>query len=176
MVVTVAGMTTEVSAVNANIPRGIRVTFAPISNVVIYGNSCCSSVGSLPACDLSTRMPLAPARRLIDAGATVAIASNLNPGTSYTSSMNFCVTTAVLQQHLSLDEAIAAGTHGGAVALRRQNVGDGRDSQGRPAVGTLVEGAAANLHVLRSATAIDLAYRPGMPVTAATYLAGERVA
>ncbi|WP_304324924.1 imidazolonepropionase [Corynebacterium frankenforstense] len=130
----------------------------------------------LPACDLSTRMPLAPARRLLDAGATVAIASNLNPGTSYTSSMNFCVTTAVLQQHLSLDEAIAAGTHGGAVALRRQDVGGGRDSQGRPAVGTLVEGAAANLHVLRSATAIDLAYRPGMPVTAATYLAGERVA
>ena len=55
MVVTVAGTTTEVSAVNANIPRGIRVTSAPISNVVMYGNSCCASVGSLPACDLSAK-------------------------------------------------------------------------------------------------------------------------
>ena len=74
----------------------------------------------LPACDLSTKQDLAPARQLLDAGATVAIASNLNPGTSYTSSMNFCVTTAVLQQDLSLDEAIEAATLGGAKALRRQ--------------------------------------------------------
>ena len=69
----------------------------------------------LPACDLSTRQELAPARQLLDAGATVAIASNLNPGTSYTSSMNYCVTTAVLQQHLTMDEAIAAATLGGCL-------------------------------------------------------------
>ena len=66
----------------------------------------------LPACDLSTREPLAPGRKLLDAGATLAIASNLNPGTSYTSSMNYCVTTAVLQQYLSVDEAIHAATTG----------------------------------------------------------------
>ena len=69
----------------------------------------------LPACDLSTREPLAPGRALLDAGATLAIASNLNPGTSYTSSMNYCVTTAVLQQYLSVDEAIHAATTGGEV-------------------------------------------------------------
>ena len=96
----------------------------------------------LPACDLSTREDLAPARRLVDAGATVAIASNLNPGTSFTSSMNFCVTTAVLQQYLTLDEAIEAATTGGAKALRRHNVGNGKDPHGRPAKGTLVPGAA----------------------------------
>lgn len=130
----------------------------------------------LPACDLSTRQPLAPARRLLDAGARVAIASNLNPGTSYTSAMTFCVATAVLQQRLSLDEAIAAATSGGARALRRHDVGGGLDAQGRPAKGTLAVGAAADLHVLDTAHAIDLAYRPGMPLTWRTYAAGRRVA
>ncbi len=129
----------------------------------------------LPACDLSTREELAPARRLVDAGATIAIASNLNPGTSYTSSMNFCVTTAVLQQYLTLDEAIEAATTGGAKALRRNNVGDGKDAQGRPAKGTLVPGAAADLHILDTENAIDLAYRPGMPLTWQTWVAGKKV-
>ena len=129
----------------------------------------------LPACDLSTRMPLAPGRKLIDAGATVAIASNLNPGTSYTSAMNFCVTTAVLQQHLSLDEAIEAATLGGAKALHREDVGEGLDRSGRPAKGSLVPGAAADLHVLDTSHAIDLAYCPGMPLTWRTYIAGEQV-
>lgn len=126
----------------------------------------------LPACDLSTREPLAPGRALLDAGATLAIASNLNPGTSYTSSMNYCVTTAVLQQHLSVDEAIHAATTGGATALRRHNVGNGLDPQGRPAKGTLVEGAAADLHVLDAPSAVHLAYQPGMPLSYRTFVAG----
>lgn len=126
----------------------------------------------LPACDLSTREPLAPGRRLLDAGVTLAIASNLNPGTSYTSSMNYCVTTAVLQQHLSVDEAIHAATTGGAAALRRHNVGNGLDPQGRPAKGTLVEGAAADLHVLDAPSAVHLAYRPGMPLSYRAFVAG----
>lgn len=126
----------------------------------------------LPACDLSTREPLAPGRKLLDAGATLAIASNLNPGTSYTSSMNYCVTTAVLQQHLSVDEAIHAATTGGATALRRHNVGNGHDPQGRPAKGTIVEGAAADLHVLDAPSAVHLAYRPGMPLSYRTFVAG----
>ena len=134
----------------------------------------------LPACDLSTRQPLVEARRLIDAGVTVAIASNLNPGTSYTSSMNYCVTTAVLQQYMSLDEAIEAATLGGAKALCRQAVahdGDARglDAQGRPAKGQLIVGAACDLHILDAVNAINLAYRPGMPVTYQTWKAGEKV-
>lgn len=129
----------------------------------------------LPACDLSTREPLAPARKLLDSGVTVAIASNLNPGTSYTSSMNYCVTTAVLQQHLSLDEAIEAATLGGAKALRRNAVDGGKDAKGRPAKGQILAGAAADFHVLNTHQAIDLAYRPGMPLTWRTYKAGERI-
>ncbi|MGO1981522.1 MAG: amidohydrolase family protein, partial [Brachybacterium alimentarium] len=114
----------------------------------------------LPACDLSTRAPLAPARDLLDAGAAVAIASNCNPGTSYTSSMSFCVATAVLQMRLSLAEAIHAATRGGALALRRGDVGH------------LAVGARADLHVLDAPAAIHLAYRPGMPLTHEVWRAG----
>ncbi|MBZ8177456.1 imidazolonepropionase [Corynebacterium poyangense] len=129
----------------------------------------------LPACDLSTRQTLAPARKLLDAGINLAIATNLNPGTSYTSSMNFCISTAVLQMRLSLAEAIHAGTAGGARALNRHDVGEGKDSQGRPAKGCLTPGSAADFQVLNSAHAIDLAYRPGMPMTYQVYRAGHQV-
>lgn len=117
----------------------------------------------LPACDLSTRVQFAPARRLLDAGANIAIATNCNPGTSYTSSMNFCVGTAVLQQHLTLEEALRAGTLGGAQALRRTDVG------------SLRVGARADLHVLDAPAAIHLAYRPGMPLTHQVWRAGHRL-
>src|SRR5699024_8891015 len=117
----------------------------------------------LPACDLSTRAPLAPARELLDAGAVIAIASNCNPGTSYTSAMSFCVTTAVLQMHLSLAEAVRAATRGGALALRRTDVGH------------LAVGARADLHVLDAPAAIHLAYRPGMPLTHQVWKAGHPI-
>ena len=118
----------------------------------------------LPACDLSTRAPLAPVRELLDAGAALAIASNCNPGTSYTSAMSFCVATAVLQMHLSLAEAVRAATRGGALALRRSDVGH---------LGT---GARADLHVLDAPAAIHLAYRPGMPLTHQVHRRGVRIA
>lgn len=117
----------------------------------------------LPACDLSTRAPLAPARQLLDAGAELALASNCNPGTSYTSAMSFCVTTAVLQMHLSLAEAVRAATRGGALALRRLDVGH------------LGVGARADLHVLDAPAAIHLAYRPGMPLTHQVWRAGRPI-
>ncbi|MGJ0202965.1 imidazolonepropionase [Leucobacter sp. gxy201] len=131
----------------------------------------------LPACDLSTRMPLAPARRLTDAGAIVAIASNCNPGTSYTSSMGFCVATAVLQMGLSVQEAVRAATLGGAIALGMHEDG-WRDPHGapQPAVGAIRPGARADLQLLQAPSATHLAYRPGVPLTAAVWRAGERVA
>ncbi|WP_413250481.1 amidohydrolase family protein [Sinomonas flava] len=126
----------------------------------------------LPACDLSTRAPLAPARALLDAGVQIAIASNCNPGTSYTSSMNFCVTTAVLQMGLSVQEAVRAATFGGALALRRHA---GPDEDGQRAVGSIAVGHRADLHVLDAPSATHLAYRPGMPLTHAVWRAGRRV-
>lgn len=124
----------------------------------------------LPACDLSTRMPLAPARRLIDAGAVVAIASNCNPGTSYTSSMAFCVATAVLQMGLTIEEAVRAATLGGAIALDRHI-----DRPERPRLGVVAPGARADLQLLDAPSVSHLAYRPGMPLTSAVWRAGSRV-
>ena len=69
------------------------------------------------------------------------IASNCNPGTSYTTSMTFCVATAVLQMGLSVGEAVQAATRGGARALRRDT-----GTPGRPAVGHLAVGTRADLH------------------------------
>jgi imidazolonepropionase len=127
----------------------------------------------LPACDLSTRQPLAPARRLLDAGVEIALASNCNPGTSYTSSMNYCVTTAVLQMGLSVHEAVRAATYGGALAL---GVHTGTDTDGGRAVGSIAVGYRADLHLLNAPSATHLAYRPGMPLTAAVWRAGRQVA
>lgn len=126
----------------------------------------------LPACDLSTRAPLADARRLLDAGVPVALASNCNPGTSYTSSMNFCVATAVLQMGLTIAEAVRAATYGGALALRRHT---GTDRDGQRAVGSLAVGHRADLQLLNAPSAAHLAYRPGMPLTAGVWRAGKRV-
>jgi imidazolonepropionase len=121
----------------------------------------------LPACDLSTRQPLPDARALLEAGATVALASNCNPGSSYTSSMAFCVATAVLQMRMSVAEAVRAATWGGARALRRET--------GPGAVGVLRPGSRADLHVLDAPSVTHLAYRPGVPLTWAVWRAGSRV-
>lgn len=125
----------------------------------------------LPACDLSTRAPLAPGRELLHAGVQVALASNCNPGTSYTSSMAFCVATAVLQMRLTVHEAVRAATYGGALALHRDT---GNDADGVRAVGSLAVGHRADLHMLNAPSATHLAYRPGMPLTYAVWRAGVR--
>jgi len=116
----------------------------------------------LPACDLSTRQPLPNARGLLDAGATVALASNCNPGSSYTSSMAYCVATAVLQMRMTVPEAVRAATLGGARALRRDDVG------------VLRPGARADVHVLNAPSTTHLAYRPGVPLTYAVWRKGLR--
>ncbi|WP_394940789.1 imidazolonepropionase [Psychromicrobium sp. YIM B11713] len=126
----------------------------------------------LPACDLSTRQPLAPGRRLLDAGVQLALASNCNPGTSFTTSMPYCVTTAVLQMGLSVREAVRAATWGGALALRRHT---GQDADGQRAVGSIAVGHRADLQMLEAPSATHLAYRPGVPLTKAVWRAGELV-
>jgi len=120
----------------------------------------------LPACDLSTREPFPPARRLLDAGVHLALASNCNPGTSYTTSMPFCVATAVLQMGLTVREAVWAATRGGARALGREH--------GPDAVGSLRVGGRADLQVLDAPSVAHLAYRPGVPLCVATWTEGAR--
>lgn len=107
----------------------------------------------LPACDLSTREPFGPAREILDAGGTVALATNCNPGTSFTTSMSLCVATAVLQMHLTIEEAVHAAT---AAAAR---------SLGRDDIGVIRVGARADIQTLAAPGISHLAYRPGVPLT-----------
>ena len=106
----------------------------------------------LPAADFSTRQPYPDARRAIDAGVQVAIASNCNPGSSYTTSLSFCIALAVRDMHMTIDEAIAAVTTGGAAALRRSDVG------------RLVPDGPAHLTIIDAPSRHHLAYRPGVPL------------
>ena len=106
----------------------------------------------LPAADFSTRQPYADGRRLLDAGATVALATNCNPGSSNTTSMSFCIALAVREMHLTADEAVWAATAGGARALRRADVG------------RIAPGARADLVVLDAPSHLHLVYRPGVPL------------
>ncbi|HUF98535.1 MAG TPA: imidazolonepropionase, partial [Ilumatobacter sp.] len=106
----------------------------------------------LPAADFSTRQPYPPARRVINAGVTVALASNCNPGSSYTTSLSFCIALAVREMRMTIDEAIQAVTVGGAAALKRTDVG------------RLTPGSAGHAVVLDAPSHHYLAYRPGQPL------------
>ncbi|MEA2157698.1 MAG: imidazolonepropionase [Solirubrobacteraceae bacterium] len=117
----------------------------------------------LPATDFSTRESYADGRRLLDAGATVALATNCNPGSSYTTSMSFCIALAVRDMHLTIDEAVWAATAGGARALRREDVG------------ALRVGARGDAVVLGAPSYAHLVYRPGVPLVAATVVEGRVV-
>lgn len=106
----------------------------------------------LPGVEFSTKHPYPSARRLLDAGVTVALASDCNPGTSYTTSMPLMVALAVREMRMSVAEAVWAATAGGARALRRDDVG------------VIREGALGHLAVLRAPSRNHLAYRPGVPL------------
>jgi imidazolonepropionase len=115
----------------------------------------------LPATDFSTRQPYPDARRMIDAGARVSIATNTNPGSSNTTSMGFCIALAVRDLGMTVEEAVTAATLGGANALRRDDVG------------RLAPGARADALVLDATSYIDFVYRPGVPLVGACFVAGQ---
>ncbi len=106
----------------------------------------------LPGVEFSTRQPYPDARRLIDAGATVALACDCNPGSSFTSSMPFCMAVAVRDMRFSPAEALWSATAGGAAALRRADIGG------------LAVGQRADLVILDAPSYVHLAYRPGVPL------------
>lgn len=106
----------------------------------------------LPGVEFSTRQPYPDARRLIDAGVTVALACDTNPGSSFTSSMPFCIAIAVRDMGMTPAEALWAATAGGARALRREDIG------------IIAPGARADLVLLNAPTHVQLSYRPGVPL------------
>ncbi|MCT2593653.1 imidazolonepropionase [Streptomyces sp. N2-109] len=117
----------------------------------------------LPGCEFSTRAVYPDARRLLDAGVTVALSTDCNPGSSFTSSMPFCVAVAVREMGMTPDEAVWSATAGGARALRREDVG------------RLAPGAYADLALLDAPSHVHLAYRPGVPLVRAVWRRGELI-
>jgi imidazolonepropionase len=114
----------------------------------------------LPGAEFSTRSPYPDARRLLDAGAVVALATDCNPGSSYTTSMPLCVALAVREMRMTPAEALWAATAGGARALRRDDIGH------------LAPGARGDAVLLAAPSPIHLAYRPGVPLVAAVWKDG----
>ena len=112
----------------------------------------------LPGVEFSTRQPYPSGRRLLDAGVDVALASDCNPGSCYTSSMPFCIALAVREMGMTPGEAVRAATAGGAAAL------------GRPDLGALVVGGPADVVLLDAPSHLHLAYRPGVPLVARTWV------
>ncbi|WP_327683528.1 imidazolonepropionase [Streptomyces sp. NBC_00467] len=116
----------------------------------------------LPGAEFSTRAVWPDARRLLDAGATVALSTDCNPGSSFTSSMPFCVALAVRDMGMTPDEAIWSATAGGAAALRRTDIG------------RIAPGARADIALLDAPSHVHLAYRPGVPLVSDVWRQGVR--
>jgi imidazolonepropionase len=109
----------------------------------------------LPGVEFSTRSPYPDTRRLLDAGASIALATDCNPGTCYSSSMPFVIALAVREMRLTPGEALLAATRGAAQSLRR------------PDVGVIQVGGRADLTVLDAPSYLHLSYRAGVPIARA---------
>jgi imidazolonepropionase len=129
-------------------------TYLSDADVDALASTADTVAGLLPGVEFSTRQPYPDARRLIDAGVTVSIATDCNPGSSYTSSMPFCIAIAVREMGMSPREALWSATLGGALSLRRSEIGH------------LGLGARADYAVLDAPSFVHLAYRPGVPLVA----------
>lgn len=117
----------------------------------------------LPGAEFSTRAPWPDARRMIEAGVTVAIATDCNPGSSFTTSMPFCIAVGVRDMNFTPAEALWAATAGGAAALRRDDIG------------VLAPGKRADFVCLDAPSYIHLAYRPGVPLIRTVVRGGQQV-
>ena len=117
----------------------------------------------LPGAEFSTRSTYPDAKKLFAAGVTVALATDCNPGSSFTTSMPFCIAVAVRDMGFTIDQAVWSATKGGALALRDSSRG------------TLSVGSRADFAILDAPNHLFLAYRPGVQLVASTYVAGKKV-
>jgi len=128
-------------------------TYASGADLEALGAAADTTVATLlPGAEFSTRATWPDARRFVDAGATVALATDCNPGSSFTSSMSFCIAVAVRDMFFTPAQALWSATAGGAKALRRDDVG------------VLAVGRRADFVVLDAPSYVHLAYRPGVPL------------
>ena len=136
-------------------------TFLDDNDIELLKNS--NTVATLlPGAEFSTRSPYPQGGKLMNAGIAVALATDCNPGSSFTSSMAFCIALAVRDMGFSVDQAIWAATKGGAMALRGNQ-------------GVLEVGSRADFVVLDAPNHIYLAYRPGVAIISQTFLQGRKV-
>jgi imidazolonepropionase len=117
----------------------------------------------LPGAEFSTRSNYPDGKKLFEAGVTVALATDCNPGSSFTTSMPFCIAVAVRDMGFTIDQAVWSATRGGARALRDSSRG------------SLAVGSRADFAILDAPNHLFLAYRPGVQLVASTYVAGKRV-
>lgn len=140
-----------------------HATFASASDLSALAEAG-TVVTLLPGVEFSTRQPYPDARRYVEAGVTLAIASDCNPGSCFTNSLGFCIAIAVRDMHFTVDQAVWAATAGGARALQREDVGH------------LGAGARADLTVLDAPSYRHLSYRPGVQLVERVIRGGELVA
>ena len=117
----------------------------------------------LPGAEFSTRSTYPDARKLIDAGVTVALAADCNPGSSYTTNMPLMIALAVREMFMTPEQAVWSATKGGAQALRRSDVGH------------LAVGAMADFVILKESSYIHLAYRPGVNLIDEVWQHGAKI-
>jgi imidazolonepropionase len=136
-------------------------TFLDDADIELLKNS--QTVATLlPGAEFSTRSVYPQGGELMNRGVVVALATDCNPGSSFTTSMPFCIALAVRDMGFSVDQAIWAATKGGAMALRGDR-------------GVLEVGARADFVVLDAPNHIYLAYRPGVAIISQTFLQGRKV-
>ena len=117
----------------------------------------------LPGAEFSTRAEYPDAKRLWDAGVSVALATDCNPGSSYTTSMPFCIAVAVRDMHFTPEQALWSATMGGAKALQREDVG------------MLAVGKSADFVILDAPSFRHIAYRPGVDLIQETVISGTSI-
>jgi imidazolonepropionase len=117
----------------------------------------------VPGAEFSTRANYPNAARLFDAGVNVALATDCNPGSSYTTSMPFCIAIAIREMGFSPEQALWSATMGGAKALRRADVG------------SLAVGQSADLVILNAPSYLHLGYRPGVDLVSEVFKSGKSI-
>jgi imidazolonepropionase len=117
----------------------------------------------VPGAEFSTRATYPNAARLFDAGVSVALATDCNPGSSYTTSMPFCIAIAIREMGFTPEQALWSATMGGAKALRRNEIG------------SLSVGQSADLVVLNAPSYLHLGYRPGVDLVSQVFKSGKSI-
>lgn len=149
---------------------GVELGAASVDHISHFDDSDISALANsktvatfLPGAEFSTRSKYPDARSMFEAGIKVAIASDCNPGSSYTTSIPLMIALAVREMFFTPEQALWSATKGGAMALRRDDVGH------------LSIGAKADFSILSSNSYLHLAYRPGVNLVEQVWRNGNQV-